>query len=91
MEVVGHVLVVTINQETAGTSGRVPARLQFEVTIIVGAASDAGVRKLHGILGAQGEKYYRVRGDTEPATEQTSTREPEKEREEINLSIYWSS
>ena len=47
MEVVGHVLVVTINQETAGTSGRVPARLQFEVTIIVSAASDAGVRKLN--------------------------------------------
>ena len=93
MEVVGHVLVVTINQETAGTSGRVPARLQFEVTIIVGAASDAGVRKLYRILGAHREKDYRVRGDTKPATEQTSTPQPgggEGGREEINLFIYWS-
>ena len=47
MEVVGDVLVVTINQKIAGPSGRVPACLQFEVTIIVGAAPDAGVRKLH--------------------------------------------
>ena len=47
MEVVGDVLVVAINEKTAGTSGGVPACLQFEVTIIVGAASDAGVRKLH--------------------------------------------
>ena len=47
MEVVGDVLVVTINQETAGTSGRVPARLQLEVTVIVGAAPDAGVGKLN--------------------------------------------
>ena len=79
---VGDVLVVTVNQKTAGTSGRVPPRLQFEVTIIVGAASDAGVRKLHGLLGAHREKYYRVRGDTEPATEQTSKREAEKSRED---------
>ena len=80
MEVVGHILVVTINQEAAGTSGRVPPRLQFEVTIIVGATSDAGVGKLTGILGAQGEKYDRVRGDTEPETEQTSTPQSEKQR-----------
>ena len=47
MEVVGDVLVVTINQKIAGPSGRVPACLQFEVTIIVGAAPDAGVGKLN--------------------------------------------
>ena len=47
MEVVGHVLVVTINQKTAGTSGRVPACLQLEVTVIDSVAPDAGVRKLH--------------------------------------------
>ena len=89
MEVVGDVLVVTINQKIAGPSGRVPACLQFEVTIIVGAAPDAGVRKLHGVLGTKGEKYYRVRGDTQPAIEQTSISEVEWQREEINLFIYW--
>ena len=89
MEVVGHVLVVTVNQKAAGTSGRVPPRLQFEVTIIVGAASDAGVGKLYGILGAHWEKYDRVRGDTEPAREQTSRRQSGTGREEINVFIYW--
>lgn len=78
MEVVGDVLVVTIDQKTAGTSGRVPACLQFEVTIIVSAASDAGVRKLNWILWANREKYYGVRGDTEPATEQTPISQAEK-------------
>ena len=47
MEVVGDVLVVAINEKTAGTSGGVPACLQFEMTIRSMQTSDAGVRKLN--------------------------------------------
>ena len=60
MEVMSDVLVITVNQETARPSGRVPARFQLEVTIIVGAAADAGVGELHGLLGPHREEDHGV-------------------------------
>ena len=66
MEVVGDVLVITINQKTARASGRIPASLEFEVTIIVGTAPDAGVGKLHRLLGPEREEDNRVRSNAKP-------------------------
>ena len=49
VEVVGHVSVITVNHQTPGPCGRVATSLQLEVTVIVGASSDAGVGELHRV------------------------------------------
>ena len=63
---VGDVLVITVDQKTARPSRRVSARLELEVTIIVGTASDAGVGELHRLLGPHREEDDGVRRDTKP-------------------------
>lgn len=66
MQVVRHVLVVAVDDEAAGARRRVAPSLQLEVAVVVGAAADAGVRELHGVLRAHGEEHHGVGRDTKP-------------------------
>ena len=66
MQSMHGVLFITLNDQSARTTGRVAASLYREDSVVVATTSEAGVGKLVAPFNAQREELDRRVGDTEP-------------------------